>query len=209
VRLRLARDRLAISAACALVAGVVAAFVLPWQVASLVGWDVGAGVMIARVLVAVLPLDGARTEAVAMREDNSRFLADVLLVAASATSLVGVGLTLLKSQSEQGPALAGYTALVLVTVVLSWMTVHTVYMLRYARLHYVTGGGVDFPGDEAPDYRDFAYLALTIGMTYQVSDTGFKNKQLRRVATHHALLSYLFGTVVVAVTINVVASLVR
>jgi uncharacterized membrane protein len=209
VRLRLARDRLAISGACALVAGVVAAFLLPWQVASLLGWDVGAGVLIARVLVAVLPLDGARTEALAMREDNSRFLADGLLVAASATSLVGVGLTLLKSQSEKGAALAGYTALVLVTVLLSWMTVHTVYMLRYARLHYVTGGGVDFPGDEAPDYRDFAYLALTIGMTYQVSDTGFTNKQLRRVATHHALLSYLFGTVVVAVTINVVASLVR
>ncbi|HTJ75264.1 MAG TPA: DUF1345 domain-containing protein [Acidimicrobiales bacterium] len=209
MRLRLARDRLAISGACALVAGVVAAFLLPWQVASLLGWDVGAGVLIARVLVAVLPLDGARTEALAMREDNSRFLADVLLVAASATSLVGVGLTLLKSQSEKGAALAGYTALVLVTVLLSWMTVHTVYMLRYARLHYVTGGGVDFPGDEAPDYRDFAYLALTIGMTYQVSDTGFTNKQLRRVATHHALLSYLFGTVVVAVTINVVASLVR
>ena len=99
--------------------------------------------------------------------------------------------------------------MVLVTVVLSWLVVHTVYMLRYARLHYMTGGGVDFPGDEAPDYRDFAYLALTIGMTYQVSDTGFTNKQLRRTATHHALLSYLFGTVVVAVTINVVASLVR
>ena len=209
MRLRLARDRLAVSAAFGLIVGVAAAFVLPWQLASLVGWDVGAGVMIGRTLLAVLRLDGAGTEAVAMREDNSRFLADVLLVGASVASLVGVGLTLLKSQSEKGGALAGYTGLVLVTVVLSWLVVHTVYMLRYARLHYMTGGGVDFPGDDAPDYRDFAYLALTIGMTYQVSDTGFTNKQLRRTATHHALLSYLFGTVVVAVTINVVASLVR
>ena len=77
-----------------------AAFVLPWQLASLVGWDVGAGVMIGRTLLAVLRLDGAGTEAVAMREDNSRFLADVLLVGASVASLVGVGLTLLNSQSE-------------------------------------------------------------------------------------------------------------
>jgi uncharacterized membrane protein len=151
VRLRLARDRLAVSAAFGLIVGVAAAFVLPWQLASLVGWDAGAGVMIGRTLLAVLRLDGADTEAVAMREDNSRFLADVLLVGASVASLVGVGLTLLKSQSEQGGALAGYTGLVLVTVVLSWLVVHTVYMLRYARLHYMTGGGVDFPGDDAPD----------------------------------------------------------
>jgi uncharacterized membrane protein len=144
-----------------------------------------------------------------MREDNCRFVADVVLVGASVASLVGVGLTLVKSGSEQGGAAAAETALAVLTVVLSWTVVHTVYMLRYARQHYMTHGGVDFGDDAFPDYRDFAYLAFTIGMTYQVSDTGFKNKALRRTATHHALLSYLFGTVVVAMTINVVASLVR
>jgi uncharacterized membrane protein len=209
VRLRLARDRLVLSAACGLVASVVAGLLMPWQFAALVAWDVAASVMLGRILGAVLPLDGPATEKVAMSEDNSRFLADVLLVSASVASLVGVGLALLKVGSEKGASLAAGTALVVATVILSWLTVHIVYMLRYAQLHYMAHGGVDFPGDEAPDYRDFAYLALTIGMTYQVSDTGFTTKQLRRTATHHALLSYLFGTVVVAVTINVVASLVR
>jgi uncharacterized membrane protein len=96
------------------------------------------------------------------------------------------------------------------TVVLSWTVVHTVYMLRYAQLYYARGGkGVEFNGGEPPDYRDFAYLAFTIGMTYQVSDTDLTTKPIRRTATHHALLSYLFGTVVVAMTINVVASLVK
>lgn len=209
MRLHLARTRLAVSVAAGLVAVVVGAFLLPWQLAALVAWDVAAGIMVVWVLGSVLPLDGTSTEALAMREDNSRFVTDVVLVGASVASLVGVGLTLVRSASAHGGAAAAETALAVLTVILSWTVVHTVYMLRYAHLHYMAGGGVDFAGAESPDYRDFAYLAFTIGMTYQVSDTGFTSKQLRRTATHHALLSYLFGTVVVAMTINVVASLVR
>ena len=209
MRLHLARTRLGISLVAGLVALVVAAFLLPWQLAALVAWDLAAGIMVVWVLGSVLPLDGRSTEAWAMREDSSRFVTDVVLVGASVASLVGVGLTLVKSASDKGGAAAAETALAVLTVILSWTVVHTVYMLRYAHLYYMAGGGVDFTGDGSPDYRDFAYLAFTIGMTYQVSDTGFTSKQLRRTATHHALLSYLFGTVVVAMTINVVASLVK
>jgi uncharacterized membrane protein len=92
-------------------------------------------------------------------------------------------------------------------VILSWATVHTVFTLRYARLYYAAGGGIDFNGDRAPTYTDFAYLAFTIGMTYQVSDTSIASKAIRRTALRHAYMSYLFGTVVVAMTINVVAGL--
>jgi uncharacterized membrane protein len=85
--------------------------------------------------------------------------------------------------------------------------VHTVHVLRYARLYYSEPeGGVDF-GGEAPDYTDFAYLALTIGMTYQVSDTTLTAKRVRRVALRHALLSYLYGAVIVAIMVNTVAGL--
>ena len=88
--------------------------------------------------------------------------------------------------------------------------VQTVFTLRYARLYYGGfAGGIDFNEDDPPDYRDFSYLAVTIGMTYQVSDTNLGAKAIRRTATRHALLSYLFGTVVVAVMINVVASLLH
>ena len=84
---------------------------------------------------------------------------------------------------------------------------HTVHVLRYARLYYSEPeGGIDF-GGEAPDYTDFAYLALTIGMTFQASDTALTAKCVRRVALHHALLSYLFGAVVLAVMVNSVAGL--
>jgi uncharacterized membrane protein len=94
-----------------------------------------------------------------------------------------------------------------VSVALAWMSVHTVYVLRYARLYYSPpDGGIDFHG-ERPDYADFAYLALTIGMTFQVSDTDLTGKRVRRSALHHALLSYVFGTGIVAITVSSVAAL--
>ena len=95
------------------------------------------------------------------------------------------------------------------SVILSWATVHTVFTLKYASLCYAGGSGIDFNGDRKPAYMDFAYLAFTIGMTYQVSDTSIGSKDIRRTALHHAYMSYLFGTVVVAMAINVVAGLFR
>ena len=99
------------------------------------------------------------------------------------------------------------TTLVVVSVVLSWAAVHVVFTLRYARLYYAQGGGIDFHADTLPDFRDFLYVALTIGMTFQVSDTDLNAKLIRMTALRHALLSYLFGVVVVSTTINVIATL--
>ncbi len=94
------------------------------------------------------------------------------------------------------------------SVVLSWATVHTVFTLRYTRSHYQEPeGGVDFNESDPPAYLDFAYLAFTIGMTFQVSDTDLTTKSIRRIALGHALMSYLFGAVIVALAINIVASL--
>jgi uncharacterized membrane protein len=88
--------------------------------------------------------------------------------------------------------------------------VHTVYVLRYGDLYYASPpGGIDFNEIDRPDYRDFAYVALTLGMTYQVSDTNLTSKALGRTATRHALMSFLFGSVIVALLINSVASLLR
>ena len=99
------------------------------------------------------------------------------------------------------------TALAIGSVALAWLAVHTVWLLRYARLYFTPpDGGIDFHG-EAPAYADFAYLALTVGMCFQVSDTDLTGKRMRRTALHHALLSYLYGTVIVAVTVNSVAGL--
>ncbi len=114
---------------------------------------------------------------------------------------------LLKAAAEIGPPHAIITGVAVVSVVLSWAAVHTVFTLRYARLYYSGGGGIDFHVDERPDFGDFAYVALTIGMTFQVSDTDLTGKRIRMTALRHALLSYLFGVVIVAMTINVVAGL--
>ncbi len=99
------------------------------------------------------------------------------------------------------------TALGVASVVLAWGVVHTVFTIRYADLYYRHNGGIDFNEKDDPDYRDFAYLAFTIGMTYQVSDTDLQTKAIRRTALKQALLSYLFGTAMIALTINIVAGL--
>jgi uncharacterized membrane protein len=94
------------------------------------------------------------------------------------------------------------------TVALSWLVVHTTFTLRYAMLYY-TGkdGGVEFNQATPPRYSDFAYLAFTIGMTFQVSDTDLRTPTIRATALRHALLAYLFGAVILGTTINLVAGL--
>src|SRR2546425_49537 len=97
-----------------------------------------------------------------------------------------------------GVARAGTRALVSaaagVAAFWAWAAVHAIFPLRSARLYYTEGGGIDFNSDEEPDYRDFAYVALPLGMTYQVSDPDLGTKVVRQTATRHGLLSYLFGT---------------
>ncbi|HEY6782752.1 MAG TPA: DUF1345 domain-containing protein, partial [Candidatus Dormibacteraeota bacterium] len=122
-------------------------------------------------------------------------------------SLVSVAFALIAAGTTHGIIKSTITTLVVVSVVLSWAAVHVVFTLRYARLYYAQGGGIDFHADTLPDFRDFLYVALTIGMTFQVSDTDLNAKSIRMTAIRHALLSYLFGVVVVSTTINVIATL--
>ena len=196
-------------AAIGIVVGLVAAMLAPWQVATLLAWDATALLFCAWVWAAVHGADAQTTQHIATREDDSRAAAEVILIAACLASLLGVGLTLLKASTEVGTTQALITAVAVLTVVFSWLAVHTVFTLRYAHLYYREGGGIDFHDNEDPDYGDFAYVAFTLGMTFQVSDTDFTSKSIRAAALRHALLSYVFGIAVIALTINVVASLIR
>lgn len=193
--------------AVGLLAFVIATLMTPWQAASLIGWDVAASVFIVWVWLVVGRMDAEATKTHAGIEDRSTRTADLILILASVTSLIGVGLSLLEASDKEVVAKAFITAIASVSVILSWATVHTVFTLRYARLYYAGDGGIDFNEDRPPTYGEFAYLAFTIGMTYQVSDTSIGSRAIRRTALHHAYMSYLFGTVVVAMTINVVAGL--
>jgi uncharacterized membrane protein len=204
-----ARTRVLVAFACGIAAFVVAMAFMAWQVALMLGWSVAAATIVVWVFVIVRNRDGRETARLATREDDSRFVADLILVSAAVASLVAGGGTLLKAAESKGVTQAAITAVAVFGVIASWAVVHSTFMLRYARLYYAEGGGVDFNEDNDPDYRDFAYLALTIGMTFQVSDTNLTAKSIRRTATRHALLSYLFGAVVVALVINVVAGLLN
>ena len=203
-----ARTRIAVAVAVGAVAAGVATALTPWQVAALTGWDVTAAVFLLWVWSSIWGLDGEQTADVATRADDSRSAADLILIAACVASLTGVGFALLKASDTSGTARGLIAGVAVMSVVLSWASVHTVFTLRYARIFHVEGGGIDFtePG-HVPDYRDFAYVAFTIGMTFQVSDTDLTSFSIRRTALRHALLAYLFGIVIVAITINMVAGL--
>lgn len=178
-----------------------------WAVAALCASDVAAVVFIVWVWITVAGADAAMTARLARTEDASRAAAEAVLITAGATSLIAVAFTLVQAGNAHAPARGLLSALAIGSVALAWTSTHTVYVLRYARSYYSPpDGGINFHG-ETPDYLDFAYLALTIGMCFQVSDTDLTGKRVRRCAMHHALLSYLFGTVIVAVTVNLIAGL--
>jgi uncharacterized membrane protein len=204
----LAARRAIVSMTGAIVAAAIALAVgASWSVAALAAEDVAALVFLTWVWVTIWALSPAATARVARAEDASRLAAEAVVLGAGAASLVAVVFTVAQAGNTGPPGRGLLTGLVIVSVALAWTSVHTVYLLRYARVYYSPPeGGIDF-GEEPPDYRDFAYLALTIGMTFQVSDTDLGTKRVRRTALHHALLSYLFGTVIVAITVNSVAGL--
>ena len=153
--------------------------------------------------------DVETTGRIARTEDASRTAAEAVPIGAGAGSVLAVAFTLGQAGNAGPPERGLLTALAIASVALAWLSVHTVYVLRYARLYYSPpDGGIDFQGD-SPAYLDFAYLALTIGMTFQVSDTDLTGQRVRRVALHHALLSYVFGTVIVAITVSSAAALLN
>ncbi|ANF33286.1 hypothetical protein A0130_04230 [Leifsonia xyli] len=197
--------------AAALVAGLLVAIVTgllnAWHYAVIAGWAAACLVYVTWVWVSVWKLDGPTTKEHATLEDPGRRTADLVLILAAAASVVAVVYILVDARNLKGGAQLGVALLAIVSVALSWTLVHTLYTLRYARIYYRGGGGIDFNQKEEPQYSDFAYLAFTLGMTFQVSDTDISSSYIRRTILHHVLLSYLFGTVIVAATVNLVAGL--
>lgn len=189
---------------------VVLTLVTPWQIAVLGGWDAMALVYGGWLLFEMAGADPESTEAMARRAEDTRPIAHAMLLSASVVSLVGVAFCLTEAAQAKGGLKGVAIAIAVATVVISWALVHTIFTMRYARLYHERGRGIDFHSDEnSPSYRDFAYVAFTIGMTFQVSDTELTSSRFRATALHHAVLSYLFGTVILAMTINVVASLLK
>lgn len=177
-----------------------------WRFA-IAGWVVAAGVYVGWTRFMLAGMDAEQTCRYATREDPTRSVAELITMSASVASLGGVGYVVAAaSRSGTGAVVAAVVGVL--TVAASWFVVHTIFTVHYARLYYSgEPGGINFHDPEPPRFRDFAYVAFTVGMTFQVSDTEIGLTSIRATVLRHALLSYLLGAVILAVTINLIAGL--
>jgi uncharacterized membrane protein len=204
-----ARRRVAVSLLPGVVVGgAVAVMTRQPDVAALAGWDAAGLTFVVWTWRAVWVMDQAESAERAEREDPTQPLADLLLLAAAVASLAAVAVVLVTGQGGRGLGLIVNLALAAGSVAVSWTVVHTVYALKYARLYYLDAdGGLDFHDGDKPTYKDFAYVAFTVGMTFQVSDTEVNSRAIRAAVLQHALIAYVFGAVILAATINLLAGL--
>ena len=155
---------------------------------------------------ALWPVDAESTSRHSRRDAFEPRLEEVVVVVWALAGLIAVALLLLLGKTDERPLAA---LLALGGVAMSWAGLHLMYAARYAYLFYSTApGGIDFNGSDPPEYRDFLYFSYNLGMTYQVFDTDVSSRTIRVVVLRHCLLSYAFGTVILATTINVIANVV-
>jgi uncharacterized membrane protein len=208
IRIIHARPRLFLSA----LVGVLVIVFLPERLglaARLVaGWDVGVTLYLIAAYQLMATSDEGRMRRWAALEDEGRFGVLILTVAAALASL-GAIIALLGS-GHAGSRSAAQLGLATLTILLSWAFIHTIFALHYAHEYYGEHGGkrsgLNFPGDELPDYWDFVYFSFVVGMTSQVSDVATVSKPIRRTVAAHGIVSFLFNAALLALTVNIAAS---
>ncbi|MFI7658646.1 DUF1345 domain-containing protein [Micromonospora parva] len=172
----------------------------------LVMWTIAAGTILVWVWRACWSASPRRTEQLAEAEQQSRST-DAAILIASAISLAAVAEALIRASDQQDVVAVTLVILSVIAVVLAWALVNTVFALKYARLYYRHDGGIDFKQGDPPAYADFAYVAFTVGMSYAPGENEPTSNRVRRIALGHALLSYTFGTGILAVAVNLVTNL--
>lgn len=203
IRIVMARPRIFI----AIGIGILTFFLLPASLRpitrALVGWDVSAllYLLLAFTLGAMSGAEYIRRNAAAL--DDGRFFILVFTTTAAMASLAAI-VAELGVKNRGTPELT----LAVATIALSWAAVHTTFALHYAHEYYRAKkpGGLEFPGSGEPDYWDFIYFSFVVGMTAQVSDVGISDKMIRRTATAHGVVSFVFNTALVALMVNIAAS---
>lgn len=215
------RPRLMVGLAC----GIVAALALPHQVAGLtltpeaqaiLAWDIGVTVFLALSAQLFFSEHISRMPQDAERQEEGEWTIFALTVAGVLASL-GAIVVAFSHTHDLPPAQRGlHVGLVAYTLFATWLMTHTTFALRYAHEYYSStsgdrkaDGGLAFPHEPRPDYLDFFYFSLVLGMTFQVSDVNITSRKMRRLATVHGLLSFLFNTIIVALTVNIGAGLVN
>ncbi|WP_343559462.1 DUF1345 domain-containing protein [Sphingobacterium sp.] len=147
----------------------------------------------------------------AQQEDGSRLFVSLFIILVTISCFISVLMIIISSKSKQLDD-SYIIAICMLAMVASWCLVHTIYTFHYARLYYENGSdgsGLEFPGNDKPDYLDFAYFSFVMGCTFQVSDVGISSKKIRRIVLFHGLLSFTLNTFVVALTINIISGLIN
>ncbi len=151
----------------------------------------------------------------AQREYTGRLAIFIVIIAAACASVLAIGFLLGENKKGQpASVLALHVTLAVMTIVSSWLLVHTMFTLQYAHSYYQRSdreeiaGGLDFPDEREPDYWDFLYFSFVIGMTSQVSDIQTTSRPMRRIALIHGILSFFFNTTILAMSINIIAALI-
>ena len=203
----LSARRALMSLAGGLVAGVIPVLLGVGELAPLTVWVTASGLALTGVWRTCWPQGAAGTKWLAEAERES-LSTDTAVIVASIVSLAAVVVALIRAAGVQDAVSAAGVVLSVAAIILAWAMVNTVFALKYARLYYFdVDGGIDFKQEEPPAYSDFAYMAFTVGMSFAVSDSEPASTRIRRVALGHALLSYAFGTGILAVAINLIANL--
>ncbi|PYI40384.1 DUF1345 domain-containing protein [Arthrobacter psychrolactophilus] len=193
---------------CGVVAAFLTGLVGDWIYAPAIAWTVAALVYNAWVWLKIAPMDARQTAAHALEEDPGQRLSDLLILLAALGSLAAVVLVMVGSKDVTGTGRLLLALLAMTCTAMSWLMVHTLFTLRYTEIYYSDEpGGIGFNQDEPPQYTDIAYMAFSVGMTYQVSDTNITTRAMRSAVFRHSLLAFVFGTGILATTINLVVSL--
>ncbi len=211
-----ARHRLLLAVLLAVLAGVLLHRLVRFWTLCIASWDVFAlcALLLAWLTILTTPPDKLRRRA--QEQDLSRLLIFIFIIAAAGFSLVAVGFLLRTHKAGPPSHVVLHLVMALIAVVGAWSLAHTVFGLRYAHTFYGDdngsptpkhAGGLCFPGDREPDYMDFAYFSFVIGMTFQVSDVEITSREMRQLVLIHGMLSFAFNTVILALAINTVSSL--
>jgi uncharacterized membrane protein len=181
---------------------------LGWAIHIVSGWDAAGLTLLGLAWWQIHHETSVETRRHAAKDDPGRTLVWVIVLLASTVSLFAAGFVMRKAHgiAPNDTAFCVLLAGCLIAVMSSWLLTHTAYTLRYAHLYYRDDtegeGGLDFPGKHDPNGYDFAYFSFTLGMCFQVSDVAVSSPQIRRAVLAHALLSFLYNTVVIAVAVN-------
>ncbi len=205
-------SKIAASIAAAVITGAaMKALQVPWELTLVVTWNAFAVVALATTWAAILTLRPAQICDLAQVEDPGRRISRVLVLLGAAAALLAVLVLLNASMSMQSGDRTQAIGVALSAVALAWLLIHTVFTLRYAHLYYDETGDekpIDFPGTMSmPDYLDFAYFAFVIGMTAQTADINIRGRAVRRAALFHGVISFIYNTAIVAMSIGLLTSL--